>query len=112
MALYEAMILLENNFARENWEKAEEILTTAVTKNGGKVENLVKWDERKLAYEIKKQKRGTYAVMHFSTPTDSVKKIENEFVHVEAILRIMILRDTDGLEVPEPSEPQNVIASY
>lgn len=112
MELYEAMILVENNFARENWEKASTGITNIITKNGGKVEKIVKWDERKLAYEIKKHKRGTYVLVHFTAPTSSIVTMEKEYKLVDFILRVMILRDTDGIESPEPSEATSVIASY
>lgn len=112
MVLYEAMVLLENNFARENWEKAKSGVEAIISKNGGKIEKAVKWDERKLAYEIKKHKRGTYMLVHFTAPTSAVAAMEKEFKLVDFILRVMILRDTDGIDSPEPSEATNVVASY
>lgn len=112
MVLYEAMVLVENNFARENWEKAKSGIEGLITKNGGKVEQIVKWDERKLAYEIKKQKRGTYVLVHFKAPTNSILTMEREFKLVDYILRVLILKDTDGIEVPTPTEATNVVASY
>jgi len=112
LELYEAMFLIENNFARENWEKVSAGITATITKNGGKVEKIVKWDERKLSYEIKKHKRGTYALVHFTAPTNSIVAMEKEYKLTDFVLRVMILRDTDGIEAPEPSEATSVIASY
>ena len=65
-----------------------------------------------MAYEIKKHKRGTYVLVHFTAPTASIVTMEKEYKLVDFILRVMILTDTDGIESPEPSEASSVIASY
>ena len=36
----------------------------------GKILVIKKWDERKLAYEINGQKRGTYIIAYFTAPGD------------------------------------------
>jgi len=106
------MILLENNFARESFDKAQELLSDAVKNAGGEVDNIVKWDERKLAYEIKKQKRATYVLMHFKCDPLNISKIEEEYSLVKGVLRYMIVNDEDGTNIPEPTEPVSIISSY
>ena len=46
-----------------------------VERHGGKVMVIKKWDERKLAYEVGKQKRGTYIVAFYKGPGASVGAI-------------------------------------
>src|SRR6187397_2856018 len=43
-----------------------------IERHGGKILVIKKWDERKLTYEIKKQKRGTYIVAFYQGPGASV----------------------------------------
>lgn len=112
MKLYEGMVLLENNFARENWEKASKLVTDLLEKNGAKIVKAEKWDERKLAYEIKNQKRATFLLVHFEAPQHAITTIEKDLGLQEEVLRSMILVDTDGVEAPEASEATNVVASY
>ena len=116
MELYEAMILLDSNAVIDNkecWDKTSAGITAVITKNGGKVEKIVKWGEdRKLSYEIKKHKRGGYALVHFTAPTASITAMEKDYKLVDFVLRVMILRDTDGIEAPEPSAATAVITSY
>lgn len=51
-----------------------------------------KWDERRLAYEIKKQKRGLYILTYFKAPNTSIAHLERDCNLSEKILRAMILR--------------------
>jgi small subunit ribosomal protein S6 len=51
-----------------------------------------KWDERRLAYEIKKQKRGLYILTYFRAPASQLSHIERDCNLSEKILRVLILR--------------------
>ncbi|HEX2839166.1 MAG TPA: 30S ribosomal protein S6 [Phycisphaerales bacterium] len=54
--------------------------------------SMKKWDERRLAYEIKGQKRGLYILVYFKAPGESLSHIERDCNLSEKILRVMILR--------------------
>lgn len=51
-----------------------------------------KWDERRLAYEIQKQKRGFYILTYVKCPAASMQQFERDCNLSEKILRTMILR--------------------
>lgn len=51
-----------------------------------------KWDERRLAYEIRGQKRGLYILVYFKAPGVDVAHIERDCNLSEKLLRTMILR--------------------
>jgi small subunit ribosomal protein S6 len=51
-----------------------------------------KWDDRRLAYEIRGQKRGTYILVYFKAPNESMGHFERDCNLSEKILRHMVLR--------------------
>jgi len=51
-----------------------------------------KWDERRLAYEIKGQKRGLYLLVYFKTESRFVANIERDCNLSEKVIRTLILR--------------------
>jgi small subunit ribosomal protein S6 len=51
-----------------------------------------KWDERRLAYEINKQKRGVYFLTYFSADPVNIETIERQAHLSDDILRVMVLR--------------------
>lgn len=51
-----------------------------------------KWDERRLAYEIDKQKRGVFILTYFKANTASITGLERDCNLSETIMRLMVLR--------------------
>jgi small subunit ribosomal protein S6 len=106
---YEAMFLLPASAATE----VEASITTIrgiLERHGGKILVIKKWDERKLTYEIKKQKRGLYVIAYFTAPGAAVGAIERDVNLSEAILRVLIT-DAEHLNQKEMEavEPQPII---
>ena len=96
MKLYEGMFVTDHNAAKENFQKVEAAVQECITRFGGEIVNSIKWDERRLAYEIRKHKRGTFILMHFKAPGESIVKIERQLKLTEHVLRALILVDEDG----------------
>src|SRR5579864_8855863 len=88
---YEAMFLFGQS-AAQDLEGVQTQVRTIVERHGGQVLVLKKWDERKLAYEIGKQKRGTYIICYYSGPGGSVSAIERDVNLSENVLRVMITK--------------------
>ena len=100
--LYEAMWIVDANSAREDYNKCLAGIKEVIEKGGGSYINGDKWEERKLAYPIRKKKRGLYIITHFSAPTDAVIKIDRAAKLSDLIVRHMILVDQDGLTTSPP----------
>ena len=100
--LYEAMWVVDANSGREDYNKCLAAIKEVVEKGGGTWINADKWEERKLAYPIKKKKRALYIINHFSAPTESVIKIDRNARLSDVVLRHMILVDEDGLTTSPP----------
>src|SRR3954465_11848445 len=83
-----------------------------IERHGGKITVIKRWDERKLAYEIKKQKRGTYVIAYFSAPPQAVTPIERDVTLSEDVVRVIIkkgdpLNETEMNAVePQPIQPR------
>lgn len=99
MKLYEAMFVVNHNAAKEDYEKVEAEALGCITRHGGEIVNSTRWDDRRLAYEIDKHKRGTYILVHFNAEGEAIARIEKQCRLSEVILRVLIIVDEDG---PEP----------
>ncbi len=88
---YEAMFLLGPVGAAEP-ERAINMCRGVIERHGGTIILIKKWDERKLAYEISGQKRGTYIIAFFTAPGTAITGIERDVKLSEEMLRVMVLR--------------------
>ena len=89
MKTYEGMFLLEAGQA--NFEEAVEPVRTLFTRNQAEVLHLKKWDERRLAYEIRGRRRGLYVLAYFKADPVKITDIERDAQLDEKVLRSLIL---------------------
>lgn len=108
-AQYEAMFLLPAAAATDQ-QAALGLVRGVIERHGGQILVLKRWDERKLAYEINGQKRGTYVIAYFRSPGAIVSAIERDVKLSDDFLRVMITK-ADHLSQPEMEavEPQPIV---
>ncbi len=93
MKKYEAMFLIDSDVAAKSWDEAKAHILEVVQKHDGEMLDLEPWEERKLAYPIKKRRKGTYILGHFNIPPEKVNVIRDEFKISETILRHIFVTD-------------------
>ncbi|MCC6661425.1 MAG: 30S ribosomal protein S6 [Phycisphaerales bacterium] len=96
---YEAMFLISQAVAAD-LSGAVAHINELLSRAHAEVIAMRKWDERRLAFEIKKQKRGLYILCYFKAPNTSIAHLERDCNLSEKVLRAMILR-ADHLSVDE-----------
>ncbi len=93
---YEAMFILDHAAATADFEATSGIVDQILEKHGAKIDQKEKWDERKLAYEIKGQRRGTYYLVYFTAEPTAIDAVNEDVQLNETILRHMVI----ALDVP------------
>ena len=101
LKVYEAMFLLNNSKANKDWEAVAAHVHGILERHGVNIKKSQKWGERKLAYDISGQKRGTYMLVHFEAKGDAIAAIRRDAGLSDTILRTLIVIDEDGDEVPD-----------
>ena len=107
---YEAMFLIDNNVASNDWDGAVRRVQDIIQKGGGKVLSVEKWAERKLAYKIGPHKRGTYMLIYFEAPIGSITSVRRECQLSEIIVRSLILKVEKKPEPPAGAQPPSPVA--
>ncbi|MHC4947592.1 MAG: 30S ribosomal protein S6, partial [Planctomycetota bacterium] len=88
---YEGLFLFPHSVSG-NLQAAVDHLTELLDRAGAEVLSLRKWDERKLAYEIKGNKRGVYFLVYFKAATDRLQGLDRDCNLSEQLLRAMMIR--------------------
>jgi ribosomal protein S6 len=88
---YEGMFLFDTAVMRD-WASIEEEVRRLCGRIGAELLVCVKFDERKLAFEIKRRKRGTYVLTYFDAPPEKIGDLERDIQLSETMLRGMVLR--------------------
>ena len=109
MTTYELLMIADPVVASKEWNRIEEEVNTTLTKYGATVLSLKKWGERRLAYPVKKQLRGTYVLVYFQAPTDAISKVNADLALSEIILRSLVQKlqgEFQEKEVPKDFETE------
>lgn len=92
MRQYELMIILDPESDERNIQPTLEKLLAVVPKDGGTVDTLDVWGRRRLAYEIKKQSEGIYAVVTLTAASATAQELDRQLGLNETVLRTKLMR--------------------
>lgn len=104
MKTYEAMLLVEPTVAAKEWNRIGEEVDRIVKRHGGAVLQVTRFGERKLAFPVRKNNRGTYLVAYFSAPEKVLGKIKADFQLSEVVLRSLLLAHDGELRKEPPKD--------
>lgn len=88
---YEAMFLVSQSVAAD-LAGAVAHINWLLSRAKADILAMRKWDERRLAYEIDKQKRGLYILAYFKAPANLISHLERDCNLSEQVMRVLILR--------------------
>lgn len=90
--VYEAMFIFDSNrFGRDRAALPAEV-EGMIKENGGEVLVSRLWEERRLAYPISGQRKGTYWLVYFRSPTPAITALNRQCDLNDGILRQLVLK--------------------
>ncbi len=90
--VYEGMFILDaNRYSRDAGGVANQI-TAIITKCGGEILVSRLWEERRLAYPINGQRKGTYWLTYFKLDPKQVAAVNRECQLNDNILRNLVIK--------------------
>lgn len=92
MNKYESMYILKPNLEEEARKALIEKFSALVTDNGGKIEKIDEWGQKKLAYEIDYIKEGYYVLMTFEAAPEFPTELERNYNISDSVLRFNVIR--------------------
>jgi len=90
--LYEGLFLMSQSAVGGGVGPVIDHVREILGRIDAEVITLRKWDDRKLSYPVKRQKRGTYLLSLFRADGTRLAEVENTFNLSEQVLRVMITR--------------------
>lgn len=92
MRAYEVMVILDPNTDERTVAPSLDKYLNVVRNDGGSVENVDVWGRRRMAYEIKKNPEGIYAVINLTAQPATVKELDRQLTLNESVLRTKVIR--------------------
>jgi small subunit ribosomal protein S6 len=92
---YETTVVLDPKIGDEEIDKNIKQVEELITTRGGEIVEIERKGVRKLAYSIRKQKNAYYVIFRHNSEPDSLKAAQNQFKLNEAILRVLVIKQSD-----------------
>jgi small subunit ribosomal protein S6 len=96
-AVYEGLFILDANRYSRDHEGLPRDLEGFITSAGGEVLVSRLWEERRLAYPIRGQRKGAYWLTYFRLSTQKVSEVTRQCEIKEGILRQLFVRLPESL---------------
>ena len=101
---YEILYIVRADLDDDKVQDIIKRVNTLIEKAGGSVERTNVWGKRKLAYEVKHQKEGSYVLQDFQIGPDRVPELEAALKITEEVLRHLVVRKPEK-PTPTPVAP-------
>jgi len=101
---YEVLYIVRADLDDDKVQDAVKRVNTLIQRSGGTIEQTNLWGKRKLAYEVKHQKEGSYVLQDFQLDPNRVPELEASLKITEEVLRHLIVRK------PEKAAPVTAVA--
>ncbi|MCP9438541.1 MAG: 30S ribosomal protein S6 [Nitrospira sp.] len=105
MRIYESLFIIRPSLSDEETNALIDKMKNVADKAGAqflKVENLGK---KKLAYEVRRERKGTYAYFYFKAPNHTVGELERAYRLEDNIIKFLTIQHEKELPVRRSSEP-------
>ncbi len=101
MRRYELMLVIRPDVADDKSQALIDRTTRGIVASGGQIVKVAPWGRRRLAYPIDRHREGSYHIILFEAPSDSIVELEHTLLITEEVLRHLVTR------VERPSKSKN-----
>lgn len=92
MRRYELMLVLRPDAPDERSSAIIDRTTRYVVAEGGQIVKVAPWGRRRLAYPIERYREGSYHIIVFEAPAESIVELERSLQITEDVLRSLVVR--------------------
>lgn len=103
MPIYESIFIINPNISDDETNTVIKKMQDVVAKQGGEMLKFEDWGKKKLAYEVKKQKRGHYVFFQFKGAAAAIAELERTYKLTDTVIKFLSVKLEKELRTrPEP----------
>ena len=106
MHIYESIFIINPNLSDEETAGVIKKMQDVVANQGGEMLKFEDWGKKKLAYEIKKHKRGHYAFFQFKSAPAVVSELERTYKMTDSVIKFLTVRLEKELRTRPAPKPK------
>jgi len=95
--VYESLIMLDTSKVAGDLPAVQQQLHAIMERNHAEILASRPWDERRLSYPIRGQKKALFYLLYFKTTGENLAVIEHDFALNETVMRALVLKIEEKL---------------
>ena len=103
MQLYESIFIVRPTLSDEDTSKVIEKMKGVVEKSGATLLKSENWGKKKLAYEVKRERKGTFVYLNFKAEGGVVGDLERSYRLEDSVIKFLTVRLES--QPPQPQQP-------
>lgn len=92
MRRYELMLVLRPDAPDDRAQAVIDRTTRQIAASGGQIVKVAPWGRRRLAYPIDRHREGSYHIVLFEAPPETIVEVERGLLITEEVLRHLMVR--------------------
>ena len=104
MELYESLFIIRASVSDQETTALIEKMKAVAEKTGAQFIKSENWGKQKLAYEVKRERKGTYVYFYFKAPNITVSELERSYRLEDSIIKFLTVHLKKELVPPRPLE--------
>jgi len=104
MRTYETIFIVHPEVSGDAYAAAVEKFRDVLQQQGANIHHVEEWGNRKLAYLVKKQARGSYVLMAYEASPEAIAEFERRLRLDEQIIKFQSIFLEKGFQAPAPEK--------
>ncbi len=92
MTVYETICIIKTSLTDEELGKLITKVRGFIEKAGGEILKMENWGKKKMAYEVRKEKKGAYVFFRFRGPSATVAELERQYRLEDSIIKFLTVK--------------------
>ena len=104
--LYESIFIVRPSISDDETNQLIEKMKGVLDKSGATLIKLENWGKKKLAYEVKRERRGTFVYLHFKAAGNAVAELEHSYRLEDSVMKFLTVKLEHGLLIQPVGPPK------
>lgn len=113
MTVYETIFITKPSLSDDELSGVVGKVRGVIEKHGGEILKTENWGKKKLAYEVRKEKKGAYVFLRFQGPWWVVAELERQYRVEDTVIKFMTIKCDPKLlaeELAREAAPAHAVA--
>ena len=106
--LYESIFIVRPSLPDEETHKLVEKMKGVLEKSGAALLKTENWGKKKLAYEVRRERKGVFVYFYFKSAGNAIEELERSYRLEDSVIKFLTVR----LEHEPPQKPVGEVKEF